>query len=756
MTHSTQIFLSNPQALRVEYRLDDARLLLWWSPLAGKSTDCADRNYSNRDDHLEIFQEIALPGCTLASFQRCHYDPYHSVLRFEGQTLHLAVRPDVAAILLWSEQPLAVELKTFRHDKILATEPGLFHVCHPEPRFTFEFAACAGPGDGTLRYSHIHAPENSRYARAELSAGQLFVIGSGLQGENIHARLMEAAQRPVSSHLSETKSLLQDIEKSGYTRSRHFPQLEALRRGVTRGLHSMIDESGAVRASLKAIYYLIWVRDAGFAFSFQAAAGWTHKLPELCRLLLDNPTFVDEPGLPRGRMFGQLIHQTYGRLEEDGLFYVTWTLFTHWTQFGHLDFVTPADWDLLDEALTWVEQVTWDEARGLYGEHFADETPTVGHRDCGVDFAIGKPVPRQGDGLRWQGQGVTRNYDVYFNLLMHSTYVMLAAMRGEPRYLQKAARLWPELEKLLRARQQGIPPYGEILLEDGSRVMPGYTELAPSCGVWGLTLPNFAPLEDWDSVWLAVLEDLRARPNMHWMNSLAAALAAADPWVCPPENLLDLHLKIAAETARPGPYLPMGGAMPEKFNAPPGNLYHDIRPQAFAMGAWLGAWTALGLRRLPYGLALRPTTAFETIENYPWRGSTLQIAFGPIGHAVGLEIDGQFIPGTLQLPQNRLKAGETHLVRLVAAPEAPLLLRSSVQLDEVERAGAETRYHFSAFGLAQMTFSAPLPDFRLTDSSGSPLPCRWTSDRGLRTCHFAHFGQAVLVIGNSSRTTNEP
>jgi len=745
MTHPTQIFLSNPQALRVEYRLDDARLLLWWSPLAGKSTDCADRNYSHRDDHLEIFQDIHLPGCGLESFQRCDYDPYHCVLHFEGQSLHLAVRPDLAAVFLWGETPLAVDLKTFRHDEVLAVEPGLFHVRHPQPRFTFEFAACAGPGEGTLRYSHVHAPENSRYARAELSAGQLLVIGSGLQGESVHAALTEAAQKPVSRHLNDTEALLHDIQKSGHTRSKNFPQLEALRRNVTRGLHAMIDESGVARASLKAIYYLIWVRDAGFAFPFQAAAGWTHKLPELCRLLLDNPTLVDEPGLPRGRMFGQLIHRKYGRLEEDGIFYVTWTLFSHWTQFGHLDFVTPADWELLDEALAWVEQVTWDEARRLYGGHFADETPTVGHRDCGVDFAIGKPVPREGDGLHWQGQAVTRNYDVYFNLLMHSTHVMLAAMKHAPRYLDKAARLWPELEKLLGARQGGIPRYGEILLEDGSRAHPGYTELSPSCGVWGLTLPNFAPLEDWDSIWLAVLEDLRARPDMHWMNSLAAALAAADPWVCPQENLLDLHLKIAAETARPGQYLPMGGAMPEKFAAPEGNLYHDIRPQAFAMGAWLGAWTALGLRRLPYGLALRPTTAFESIEAYPWRGSMLDIAFGPTGHAVGLEVDGQFIPGTLQLPQNHLKAGETHAVRLIPAPQASLLLRSSVQLDGVERSHAETCYRFTAFGLSQMTFSAPLPAAALTDSSGNPLPCRWTSDQGLHTCHFTHFGAGRLV-----------
>lgn len=120
----------------------------------------------------------------------------------------------------------------------------------------------------------------------------------------------------------------------------------------------------------------------------------------------------------------------------------------------------------------------------------------------------------------------------------------------------------------------------------------------------------------------------------------------------------------------------------------------------------------------------------------PWRGSTLEIAFGASGHAVGLEIDEQFIPGTLQTPRAHLRAGQTHRIRLAPAPQTPLLLRSSVPLEEVERAGTGTGDRFTAFGLAHMTFSAP-------------LPCRWTQDAGLHTCWFEHFGQANLVIGNS-------
>ena len=748
--HPTQIFLSNPQALRVEYRLDDERLDLWWSPLAGKSNDCADRNYSSRDAHLDVFEEIRIPGCGLGNFRGCDYDPYHCVLRFERQTLHLVLRTDLAAVILSAECPQVVELKACRHDETLDATEDAFVVRHAEPRHCFEFAACLAPGDGTIRHCHFHVPGNSRFARVEMAPGQLLMIGAGLAGEGFPASLAAAAQAPLSAHLEATECALEPIQAMGRVRSAKYPELEALRRVVIRGLHSMIDESGAFRASLKAIYYLIWVRDGGFSFSYQAGAGWPHRLPEFCRLLLDNPTTVNEPSLPPGRVFAQLVNRNYGRLEEDGFFYVVWSLFTQWTQSGKIDFVTEADWRLLEEALEWVEKVTWDEARGLYGEHFADETPTVGHRDCGCDYAIGKPVARERDGLHLDGKAVIRNYDIYFNILMHSSCAMLMAMRGETKFLDKAARVWPGLERLLKTRHGGIPVNGEQLLEDGNLVSVPHWGQAYSCCVWGLTIPNFAPLEDWDEVWEAVMDEIAAKPDMHFMNGVCSAMAAADPWLYPEEKLIDLHRRVCKEAMHPGKFLPMGGAMPEKFAAPEGDLYHDIRPQGFAMGAWLAAFAALGLRRLPHGLALRPTSAYERVENYPWRGRTLHFHFGPTGRGLGIEIDGKPVHGTLQVPESRLETAGNHDVRLVEAAPQNLLLRSSVRLDDVQDVPEGTIYRIHAFGIARMDFSGPVSAPALQGQDGAPVPCAWSASSGIHSCHFTHFGEATLQAGSAA------
>ena len=745
--HPTQIFMSNPQALRVEYRVDDERLELWWSPLAGKSNDCADRNYSSRDAHLDIFEEIRLLGCGLDEFRSCDYDPYHCVLHFDKQALHLVLRTDLSAVILYAERPQAVELKAFRHDETLSATGESFVVRHPEPRLCFEFAACLAPGAGSIRHPHFHLPGNSRFARVEMAPGQLLLIGVGLAGEGVPASLAAAAQAPLSAHVAATEAALEPIQAMGRIQSARHPELEALRRIVVRGLHSMIDESGAFRASLKAIYYLIWVRDGGFSFPYQAGAGWPHRLPEFCRLLLDNPMVVNEPGLPPGRAFAQLVNRSYGRLEEDGFFYVIWSLFTQWTQSGKLDFVTEADWQLLDEALEWVEKVTWDEARGLYGEHFADETPTVGHRDCGYDYAIGKPIAIKGDGLHLDGKAVIRNYDVYFNILMHSAYAMLMAMRGETKFQDKAARVWPELARLLKTRHEGIPVNGEQLLEDGSLISVPHWGQAHSCCVWGLTMPGFTPLEDWDSVWEAVMDAVAAKPDMHFMNGVCSVMAAVDPWLYPEAKLIDLHRRVSEEAMRPGKYLPMGGAMPEKFAAPEGNIYHDIRPQGFAMGAWLAAFASLGLRRLPHGLALRPTSAYESLECYPWRGRTLHFSFGSTGRALGIEIDGSLVQGTLQVPEARLGKAGSHDVRLVEAAPRNLLLRSSVRLNDVEDVPEGIIYQVRAFGIARMDFSGPVSSSTLQCRDGTPIPCSWSASQGIHSCHFTHFGEATLQLG---------
>ena len=735
LCHPTQIFLHNPQALRVEYHLDDQRLVLWWSPLAGISCDAAERNFSNRDNHLDVFEKITLSGCGLGDFLGCDYDAYHCVLRFRAQTLHIALRHDVAAVFLWADHSLEVDFKSERYDEVLDSSTSGLTLLHREPSHTFEFVAEIGEGNGTLRHSPFHVRWHSHYSHATLSTGQLLVIGVGLAGEDTAGRMRRLAAVPPSCHLAETDATLAPVEDMGRIVSNRYPDMAKLRRTVVRGLHSMIDESGAMRASIKAIYYLIWVRDGGFCFPYQSAAGWTHKLPELCRLLLANPTRARGEGIPPGRMFAQLIDRDYGKYEEDGVFYVVWLAFTHWTQTGSREFLEGENLALIEEAVAWVEDYIFDPGRGLFGGYFADETPAYNSRDYGWDAAIGKPGGDEH--IREGGRKIVRSYDIYINALMHSAYTMLAAV-GDTRYGEKAAVLWKNLEPFYRDLSSGLPPYGELVAEDGTRICSRQSEAGNSTFFWALSLPNFLPLDGREAINAAQLDIIAAKPEMHWINGICAAIAAADPWYHDESRLLDLLRRVADDTLEPGPFLPMGGAMPEKLGAPQGNIYHDIRPQAFAMGTWLGAWASLGVRRLPYGLALRPTHAFEELLNFPWHGRTLDFAFDYHGRTPALEINGTRVRGTLQIPENLLTA-ERNAVRLVEGRRGPLLVRSTAKLDEVRSEDDRHQYHFTCYGLTSLCFDELPGDILLTDNGKNPVTFT-TSGSEIR---FTAHGEAV-------------
>jgi hypothetical protein len=494
--------------------------------------------------------------------------------------------------------------------------------------------------------------------------------------------------------------------------------MENLRRTVVRGLHSMIDESGAMRASIKAIYYLIWVRDGGFSFPYQAAAGWPHKLAGFCRLLLANPTRARGEGVPPGRMFAQLIDPDYGKYEEDGAFYVVWSAFTHWIQTGSREFFEGANLELIEEAVGWVERRTFDPQRGLFGGYFADETPAFASRDYGWDFAIAKPGGDEH--IRCDGRRIVRSYDIYLNTLMHSVYVMLAAV-GDSRYEAKAEALWENLDPLYRNLQAGLPPYGELVAEDGTRISSRLSGPGNSTFFWALSIPNFLPLDDREAINATLLDIIMAEPEMHFINGVCAAITAADTWYHDEERLLAILIHIKDEALKPGPFLPMGGAMPEKLGAPQGNLFHDIRPQAFAMGAWLAAWSSLGVRRLPYGLALRPTKAFEKLVSYPWRGSVLDFSFDYRGRTPALEINGARVCGTLQIPESELVL-ERNAVRVVEGLPGPLLLRSTARLDDVRTEEGRPHYQLTCYGLTSLCFDELPEKIDLTDRNNNRVP----------------------------------
>ncbi|CAM3101435.1 hypothetical protein [Rariglobus hedericola] len=752
-SHPTQIFLHNPQALRAEFRLDDARLLLWWSPGAGHDNDALERNYSNRDDHLDVFERIVLEDTPLDSFRSCDYDAYRVHLRYAGRDIELATVPDVPVVLLTARRGnLCVRFKSARHDRLLAANARSWAVRHEEGGRTFEFAACVGEGGGGFRHQPIFESGRAIHGRVELAEGQTLLIGVGMEGKDIAGRLDDLAARSLAEINTATDENVAKDLTEGTPVFRSAPDLDRLYEQTRRSLHGAIDDSGALRAALKDIYYLIWVRDGAFCFNSQAAAGWLHKHVAWCRYLLANPLVIgaEEPALPPGRTYGQLVAQRFGKLEEDGPYYVVWSVFTAWVQTGDPTLVTPAHLALLEETVRWTETYAFDEGRGLFRERLVDESPFIGSRDDGWDAATGD-LQREG-GMRFQGRQIRWAYSAYMNLLMFGTYSMLAALPSATlaaEYRAKAARLWRQLAAFLPS--EGLPPAGELVLDDGSCVLaPPYIPKT-ACYIWAFALPGLAPLPNIDAVRLNLLRDVTARPRGHWLNAITALIAAVDPLVCDEQELIRAIHYIAAQGQRSGKYLPMPGTLPEKYDAPEGIPYDDIRPQAFSQSSYLAACTSLGVRRLPFGLAVRPTRFMEKLSAYAWGESRIDFVFG--ANHEGVCIDGFPLVGSLQLPAESLSPGRV-VVSVGSLPASPVLARSNLALHRAIAESDAVCYDLESFGFGELVFTRRLRSLSLSPIEGSEHPesnvaIAWTEESGLHVARFEGVGRfratAILV-----------
>ncbi len=163
------IFMQNRMGLRFEYNIDRSAIQIWISPQAGKSMLGTDRNFSNRDDHCNVFERITLTNVNFADFIRCDYDPNHSVLVFKNQKVHLATTFDKPVVLVWFEKDDVVDFKSGRLAKLKTQDANRFVVEYAERGKTFDFAAVMGAGKGKFRHQTRLENGRSVYARAEMA-----------------------------------------------------------------------------------------------------------------------------------------------------------------------------------------------------------------------------------------------------------------------------------------------------------------------------------------------------------------------------------------------------------------------------------------------------------------------------------------------------------------------------------------------------------------------------------------------------------
>jgi hypothetical protein len=701
----TIVLMHNPSGVRLEYNIDRQSFDMWISPKAGESLDYFDRNFSCRDDYTSVFDKVTLPGLKIDEFVRCEYDPFYSKVIFENQVLHIATLFDNPVFIIWFDNQDKVWIKAENEDIPVERSKHLFAVKHSDRGYDFQMVARMSEGEGIFRHQLQIDEGRSIYTEAGLAGGQKLIFGSELEETDVLAMTHSLANQNVHSLLKETNKKVDEIVKYGRPVIKDNPDLQKLMDLNRRIWVSMQDHSGAIRASIKNIYYLIWVRDGGMATSFNAYAGWLSPLEKWTEFQLHNPTEIEDEE-PKGRFFGQLVNGKITKWEEDGLFYALWSAFTHWTQTGNEKFVSGENLDLLKDATDWLERYAYDDSMKLFFRYHYCETPLKGSRGYHWDNAVGKPV--DWEPAKYEGEDIVKSYDVYINMISYASYMMLASMTEgaeSDAYLQKALSLEKEMKIFFPEDQ--MPYYGKLLTDKGEWLMAPDYGMDHTDYLWALSLPPFKPAYfDWKNIGDNLLDTLIVSPQGQFLAGYFAVHSSLDAGEFNQEKMMQAMEYAGKQSYRASKYMPMAYSIIEMLDVPDGDPWHDIRPQPFSMGAWFSAVANYGVDRMPFGLAVRPAEHLAEVSDYVFQESLIDFEYKGAGNIHEILIDGEILPNTWQIPANALSQKDVTVEVLMKENEltVPVLVESTIELMSVQAENNQIKYKIKAYSSNHLRF----------------------------------------------------
>ncbi len=697
------VLMHNPMGIRVEYNISLQELVLWISPKAKTSVDYFDRNFSNRDDHTSIFDRISFPGLSNAKFDSCRYDPFHSIIYFKEQTLHLAVLYDYPALFVWFEKPGKIDFKTDKNDEIIKRQDNIFHSAHPDRGYVFSYVARIADGESRFQHQLQIDKGRSTYARAHLKSNEPLVIAAALKEQNVPHIASTLIKKSPGQWLEAVNEKVDEETKHGRVVFKGHDKLQKLIDFNKRIWVSSQDHMGALHASIKRIYYLIWVREGGLACPWIGYTGWVNPLEDWTAFQLANPTEIYDEG-PGGRFFGQLVNKKITKWQEDGAFYAIWSAFTHWTQTGDDRFVSGENLVLMEEAMDWLERYCYDKNKGLFYRRYYCETPLKQSRDYGWDNAVGRPETRW-EPAPYEGEDIIRTYDIYVNLLNYAAYIMIDAMRQEQgmshKYADRANILAENMKRFFNDGQ--LPSYGELISDKQESIIATPYGMDDTDYQWALTLPPFYPgYINISAIRELLFNDIIEEKDGHFLAAYFSVLASLDINHVNQDKIMEATEYAAKECYKSWADLPLAYSMVEMSGFFPQESPHHIRPQMFTMGAWFGAMGNLGVRRLPFGIAVRPSQKLKAIENYEYKNAMIHIDYEGQGNYLNsIIINDEKLDYTWQIPELLFKEGD-NLIRVMlddTQKVQPVITGSSMEMINIKTAAEdEVLYTFRAFG----------------------------------------------------------
>ena len=175
-------------------------------------------------------------------------------------------------------------------------------------------------------------------------------------------------------------------------------------------------------------------------------------------------------------------------------------------------------------------------------------------------------------------------------------------------------------------------------------------------------------------------------------------------------------------------------------------LFRSVRPITFSIGPFTAALSNLGIRRLPYGLAVRGTKYLNKIEKYDYQGMQIDFNFDAQNKSNSVTIDGVTLSHSLQIPMNMLNnknpkvmvSGNTNELKNT------ILISSTLILKEIKTTEKKVNYIVEAKGANQLVFQNCKSKLHVTNEKGETVPTSETISKNATYLRFE--GRGVFNV----------
>jgi hypothetical protein len=670
-------------------------LELTYKPNAHRRKDLRARNFSGRDNQTTLFAGVELPELGAEAMTQFEYDPFVTRVRValpDGprNTLTFVNWVDENAFAVAADRPLSLAITP--HEGF-AVEDG----CLVE--------GFRDRGEAILSFVLFDSFEANRFrvlddgrCILQLYENELIVLGG--EESEVHLERVRRAYRSLTLErlIARNEAVLEPALRKGRLTLADpaFQQVLDLNRRI---IISGMDAGGACFGALNRIYYLIWNRDGSQVASMAARSG----MPDMARVwapfILENPACLRDK---RGELIPQwmqILGSRWTKREQDGIFYVALSLFSHYETTGDPSLLEGPAFERFLEGLDHTVAATWDAGRGLFGADVRGEDDLVTSPYFGYDVVNGSMPNASASSTRAAGT-IEYSYTLYHNVNLYNALLMAACLlrargRGEEAraeaYAAHAERLGASLLEGFVDRERNIFHTELAVLAggeerwvsfDGKDPIPDYWEYA-----WAISLGPFLP-----DLGLALSS---ARFVVaHWSAQHSYGYC---PW-----NTLSRFLKEygvidsktyaamlqdeVVEARTLSEKYPLFGALTEYHGSVEG-----WRPLPFSASSFWWTLSSNLLQALPCGLAVRAGEMTEAVGDFHFRTARLEVtATGRGDHVGAWTIGGEIGPAaSLQIPEDRLAMGpNTFTVERVAErPRGLRLYGSSAALLSVDESG---------------------------------------------------------------------